>query len=181
MAPASLTKNAVESTRFVASETKPWIALEGSNFVANGLPVLTQVPCNIVATGAGKAVGAAACFVGFDAAEPRSRHVAPVGRLRGIRFLSIFRFKVWWTTHWIGTSGGDVEHETQMMVLDRNDAGRPYVLLLPLIDGPFRVSLQPGVDDYVDVCVESGSSKVTIYIISLGFSCTHHQKECVYV
>lgn len=165
MAPPSLTKIAVEATGLADFETKPWIALEGSNFIANSHPILTQVPRNVVTTGAEKAAAAAAaCFVAFNT-EVRSRHVAPMGRLRGISFMSVFRFKVWWTTHWVGTNGEDVEHETQMMGLDRYDARRPYVLLLPLIDGPFRASLQPGVDDYVDVCVESGSSKVTIYNI----------------
>lgn len=47
-----------------------------------------------------------------------------------------------------------------MMILDKNDTGRPYVLLLPIIEGPFRASLQPGVNDNVDVCVESGSTRV---------------------
>nr|KYP70243.1 Stachyose synthase [Cajanus cajan] len=49
-----------------------------------------------------------------------------------------------------------------MMIL-QNDAvrGRPYVLLLPLLEGPFRGSLQAGLDDHVDVCMESGSRRVT--------------------
>ena len=47
-----------------------------------------------------------------------------------------------------------------MMILDKNDSGRPYVLLLPLLEAPFRASLQHGDDDYVDMCVESGSTRV---------------------
>ncbi|KAK9748828.1 hypothetical protein RND81_02G083600 [Saponaria officinalis] len=77
--------------------------------------------------------------------------------------MSIFRFKVWWTTHWIGSNGSDIEHETQILILDKcdGDLGRPYVVIIPLIEGPFRASLQPGrVDEYVDICVESGSTKV---------------------
>ncbi|KAI3915228.1 hypothetical protein MKX01_035487 [Papaver californicum] len=77
--------------------------------------------------------------------------------------MSIFRFKVWWTTHWVGNKGSDLEHETQMMLLE-NDMyrSRPYVLLLPLIEGSFRGCLQPGkIDDGVDICMESGSSLVT--------------------
>ncbi|KAF2316350.1 hypothetical protein GH714_041691 [Hevea brasiliensis] len=31
--------------------------------------------------------------------------------------------------------------------------------LLPLLEGPFRASLQPGDDDNIDICVESGSPK----------------------
>lgn len=52
-----------------------------------------------------------------------------------------------------------------MVVLDKSDSGRPYVLLLPLLEGPFRSSLQPGEDDFVDICVESGSTKAS----SAGF------------
>lgn len=101
--------------------------------------------------------------MGFEADEPKSRHVATLGKLRGIRFMSLFRFKLWWTTHWVGTRGNDVENETQMMILDKNHLGRPYVLLLPLLEGPFRASIQPGPqnDDHVDICVESGSTCVT--------------------
>lgn len=41
------------------------------------------------------------------------------------------------------------------------NSGRPYVLLLPIIEGSFRASLQPGEDDNVAVCVESSSTLVT--------------------
>ncbi|KAG5230221.1 galactinol--sucrose galactosyltransferase [Salix suchowensis] len=165
MAPSS-SKNALDVVGQVDGEQPLSITLEGRTFLANGHPILTEVPINITATPSpflpsnktkNLQVG---CFVGFDAGEPKSHHVVPIGKLDGIRFMSIFRFKVWWTTHWIGNSGKDVEHETQMMILDKNDLGRPYVLLLPLLEGPFRASLQPGVDDSVDVCVESGSTQV---------------------
>ncbi|XP_030530986.1 probable galactinol--sucrose galactosyltransferase 5 [Rhodamnia argentea] len=155
------------------TSTQYAIALDGQSrtFTVNGHhPFLTDVPRNVVATpspyGSKLAgVGAAAssspgCFVGFDAAEAESRHVAPVGRLRDIRFMSIFRFKVWWTTHWVGSNGRDLESETQLVMLERSGSGRPYVLLLPLLEGPFRASLQPGDDDCIDICVESGSTKV---------------------
>ncbi|KAJ6688219.1 hypothetical protein OIU74_016853 [Salix koriyanagi] len=165
MAPSS-SKNALDVVGQVDGEQPLSITLEGRTFLANGHPILTEVPINITSTPSpflpsnktkNLQVG---CFVGFDAGEPKSHHVVPIGKLDGIRFMSIFRFKVWWTTHWIGNSGKDVEHETQMMILDKNDLGRPYVLLLPLLEGPFRASLQPGVDDSVDVCVESGSTQV---------------------
>ncbi|KAL0441020.1 UNVERIFIED_CONTAM: Galactinol--sucrose galactosyltransferase [Sesamum radiatum] len=165
MAP-SLSKNDAGFSDGLPHDGKPSsITLEGSQFLANGHPILTQVPTNIIATPSpfiskdltNNVVG---CFIGFDAGEPRSRHVVPIGKLRGIRFMSIFRFKVWWTTHWIGNSGKDVESETQIIILDKSDFGRPYVLLLPLIEGPFRASLQSGLDDDLDICVESGSTKV---------------------
>lgn len=138
---------------------QPLIALQGSDFVANGHRVLSDVPPNVVATPS--PVTPDGCFVGFDADEGKSRHVVSVGKLKGIRFMSIFRFKVWWTTHWVGDNGRDLENETQMVILDKSDSGRPHVLLLPIVEGPFRSSLQPGEDDSVDLCVESGSTKVS--------------------
>lgn len=168
MAP-SLSKGAPEVMGIIDDDDqkKPLsIILEGSEFLANGHPILTQVPQNIVATPSPyitKDVVAVGCFVGFDAKEDfaQSRHVIPLGKLKNIRFMSIFRFKVWWTTHWVGNSGKDVQHETQMMILDKStNNDRPYVLLLPLLEGPFRASLQPGEDENLDMCVESGSTKV---------------------
>ncbi|XP_058087594.1 galactinol--sucrose galactosyltransferase-like [Magnolia sinica] len=142
------------------------IVLKGQKFIVGGHPFLLDVPPNIVATPstfpqAGKVVDTAGCFVGFESVEPQSRHVEPLGRLMGIRFMSIFTFRIWWTTHWVGNNGSDIEPETQMVILDRSADGRPYVLLLPLIEGPFRASLQAGHDEYVDMCVESGSTQVS--------------------
>ncbi|KAJ1378194.1 Glycosyl hydrolases 36 [Sesbania bispinosa] len=185
MAP-SLTKNAALDVMGLVDGSLPLsIALKGSSFIANGHPFLTEVPDNIIATPSPflylKSMDANAnaiakntvgWFVGFDADEPKSRHVVPVGKLRDIRFMSIFRFKVWWTTHWVGSNGHELEHETQMLILDKNDSlGRPYVLLLPIIEGSFRASLQPGLDDYVDMCVESGSTRV----------CGSSFRSCLYI
>ena len=142
----------------IAEIKPPLISLQGPEFVANGHLVLSDVPPNVVATQS--AATGYGCFVGFDADEAKSRHVVSIGKLKGIRFMSIFRFKVWWTTHWVGDNGRDLENETQMVILEKSDSGRPYVLLLPIVEGPFRSSLQPGEDDSVDLCVESGSTKV---------------------
>ncbi|CAK7322935.1 unnamed protein product [Dovyalis caffra] len=163
MAP-SLSKNALDVVGLVDGEQPLSITLEGRTFLANGHPILTEVLINIIATpspfiSSNKAKNLVGCFVGFDAYESKSQHAVSFGKLSGIRFVSIFRFKIWWTTHWIGSSGKDGEHETQNMILDSNDWGRPYVLLLPLLEGPFRTSLQPGVDDSVEICAESGSTQ----------------------
>lgn len=169
MAP-SFTTVAKTGDLFHANSLIPSIKLEGSTFLANGHPILTHVPPNITATPSSTPPrphdnATSGCFVGFDADEPRSRHVVSIGKLKGIRFTSIFRFKLWWSTHWSGTNGREVEHETQIMMLEKDiDKGRPYVLLLPLLEGSFRASLQPGLDDdddYVDMCMESGSTRVT--------------------
>ncbi|KAK4426132.1 Galactinol--sucrose galactosyltransferase [Sesamum alatum] len=170
MAP-SLSRGASNATVLVDGFANSLIKLDDdSNFTVNDHVFLSEVPPNIVATAGGKAAARPSsttpgCFVGFDTKAPGDHHVVPIGKLKNIKFMSIFRFKVWWTTHWVGSNGSDLERETQILILDKSDEpgdkGRPYVLLLPLIEGPFRASLQPGVDDYIDVCVESGSSKVT--------------------
>lgn len=147
--------------------TNSLISLDESNFTINDQIILSEVPANITAAPSPYATGeppnsvtSPGCFVGFDAEEVSSHHVVPIGKLKNIKFMSIFRFKVWWTTHWIGNNGSDLERETQIVVLDKSD-DRPYIVLLPLIEGQFRASLQPGVDDFIDICVESGSTKVT--------------------
>uniref|UniRef100_A0A7N0U928 galactinol--sucrose galactosyltransferase n=1 Tax=Kalanchoe fedtschenkoi TaxID=63787 RepID=A0A7N0U928_KALFE len=132
------------------------VIIDGSNFTADGHVFLSRVPGNITA---GYTSGPG-CFVGFRSDEPRSRHVAEIGKLEGIRFMSIFRFKVWWTTLWVGQNGSELEHETQMVLLEKSDSGRPYVVMLPIISGSFRASIQPGSGNQVALCVESGSSKV---------------------
>ncbi|KAL8475415.1 hypothetical protein ACS0TY_028174 [Phlomoides rotata] len=149
--------------------TDSLISLDESAFTINDQVILSEVPANVTAAPSPYSTGdkAAApysvtspgCFVGFDADEASSHHVAPIGKLKNIKFMSIFRFKVWWTTHWIGSNGSDLERETQIVVLDKSSE-RPYIVLLPLIEGQFRASLQPGVDDFIDICVESGSTKV---------------------
>lgn len=164
MAP-SLSKGDSFDDTLVNGYNQSMVSLEGSKLMANGHVFLSDIPDNITVTPspytADKTVSSVGSFVGFNSAEPSSRHVVPLGKLKSLRFMSIFRFKVWWTTHWVGSNGGDLEHETQMVVLDKSDSGRPYILLLPLVEGQFRASLQPGIDDNVDICVESGSTKVS--------------------
>ncbi|XP_072999406.1 galactinol--sucrose galactosyltransferase [Typha latifolia] len=136
-------------------------SIKAGNLMVHGHSILLDVPANVHLTPPSKAhTDTCGAFLGFDSPESESRHVAHMGRLVAIKFMSIFRFKVWWTTHWVGSNGSQLEHETQLVVLDRSLSGRPYVLLLPLIEGPFRASLQPGEHDFVDICVESGSTSV---------------------
>lgn len=68
-----------------------------------------------------------------------------------------------------GKSGRDVPTETQMLLLEARDGTiihdqfyEPpteeifYVLLLPVLDGQFRTSLQGTIIDELEFCVESG-------------------------
>ncbi|KAF8392716.1 hypothetical protein HHK36_023065 [Tetracentron sinense] len=98
-------------------------------------------------------------FLGFNNEEPSNRLVNSLGKFSGRDFVSIFRFKTWWSTMWVGTSGSDLQMETQWVLLDVPEL-RSYVLILPLIEGKFRSALHPGVDGHVKLCAESGSIHV---------------------
>jgi len=76
-------------------------------------------------------------FLGFTlpaAAPAASRAPCRVGRLAGPRrFLSVFRFKTWWSTAWAGARGRDLQMETQWVLLEVPElagAGAGYVLVL---------------------------------------------------
>lgn len=165
MAP-NLTKGSIDILSGVNDDPEMSVfGHKGRNLTVGGHPFLFDVPTNVIVTPSyvackGKDMNKSGLFVGFEADKPLDRHVVPVGKILNTKFMSIFRFKVWWTTLWTGTSGSDVENETQLLMLDSSPSGRPYVLLLPLIEGPFRASLQGGDNNNVDLCVDSGSSKV---------------------
>ncbi|PAN44407.1 hypothetical protein PAHAL_9G040600 [Panicum hallii] len=146
----------------------PKITVGDGRLVAHGRTILTGVPENIVlthASGAGLVDGA---FVGATAGEARSMHVFTFGTLRDLRFMCCFRFKLWWMTQRMGTSGRDVPLETQFMLLesrpgagDGDDSGEPvYLVMLPLLEGQFRAALQGNDRDELEITLESGDKAV---------------------
>ncbi|KAG5514134.1 hypothetical protein RHGRI_035510 [Rhododendron griersonianum] len=98
-------------------------------------------------------------FIGFATEEPSDRLINSLGKFSGRDFVSIFRFKTWWSTQWVGNSGSDLQMETQWVLLDVPEL-RSYVLILPSIEGKFRSALHPGSDGHVLICAESGSTQV---------------------
>ncbi|KAG0480022.1 hypothetical protein HPP92_010880 [Vanilla planifolia] len=44
-------------------------------------------------------------FFGFSVPSPSDRLTSSLGRFVGRSFLSVFRFKTWWSTMWMGSSG----------------------------------------------------------------------------
>lgn len=98
-------------------------------------------------------------FFGFEVEEPADRVINSLGKFHDRNFLSIFRFKTWWSTQWVGKCGSDLQMETQWVLLEIPEV-KAFALIVPLIEGGFRAALNPGDDDHVMLCVESGSSKV---------------------
>ncbi|XP_052146500.1 probable galactinol--sucrose galactosyltransferase 2 [Oryza glaberrima] len=143
----------------------PRITVAEGRLVAHGRTILTGVADNIAlthASGAGLVDGA---FVGATADEPKSLHVFTFGTLRDLRFMCCFRFKLWWMTQRMGTSGRDVPLETQFMLLESRDGGggggeAVYVVMLPLLEGQFRAALQGNDRDELEICIESGDKAV---------------------
>ena len=115
--------------------------------------LLTGVPGNVTLTPFAEAFDAAAAssdaprelaeraaanarrgaFLGFTL-PAASRAPCRVGRLAGPRrFLSVFRFKTWWSTAWAGRRSRDLQMETQWVLLEVPEltgAGAGYVLVL---------------------------------------------------
>ncbi|KAI9099210.1 hypothetical protein K1719_024977 [Acacia pycnantha] len=98
-------------------------------------------------------------FLGFFQEEPSDRLMNSLGRFTGRDFLSIFRFKTWWSTQWVGNSGSDLQMETQWVLFDLPEI-KSYVIIIPIIIGSFRSALHPGSDGHVMICAESGSTQV---------------------
>ncbi|PIA27373.1 hypothetical protein AQUCO_07800007v1 [Aquilegia coerulea] len=102
-------------------------------------------------------------FVGATWDEQSCRHIFNLGVLQYARLLCLYRFKLWWMIPRVGNSGSDVLIETQMLLLESkeqagidNEESVSYVLLLPVLDGEFRSSLQGNSAKELQVCVESG-------------------------
>lgn len=74
---------------------------------------------------------------------------------RGLRFLCLYRFKLWWMTQWIGTRGQDVPCETQFLLVEVPNSAH-YAVFLPVIEGDFRAVLQGNAHDELEICLESG-------------------------
>ncbi|KAJ0976418.1 hypothetical protein J5N97_018383 [Dioscorea zingiberensis] len=141
----------------------------------NGIPLLSEVPSNVSFSSFSSIYQSTNApshllhqvqsqshqggFLGFSQPEPSNRLISSLGKFHKRDFASIFRFKTWWSTMWVGSSGSDLQMETQWVLLDVPELSS-YVLILPLIEGSFRSALHPGSDGHVLICAESGATTV---------------------
>ncbi|XP_022991278.1 stachyose synthase-like [Cucurbita maxima] len=98
-------------------------------------------------------------FLGFHQSHPSDRLTNSLGKFKGREFVSVFRFKTWWSTMWVGNSGSDLQMETQWVILNVPEINS-YVVIIPIIEGSFRAALHPGIDGHVMIWAESGSTHV---------------------
>ncbi|KAG2579574.1 hypothetical protein PVAP13_6NG271332 [Panicum virgatum] len=81
-----------------------------------------------------------------------------------------FRFKMWWMTQRMGSSGRDIPFETQFLIVEGTDGPQltndsteqpvVYTVFLPILEGSFRAVLQGNADDELEICLESGDPDV---------------------
>lgn len=144
----------------------PNISVNDGKLLVHGITVLKGVPDNIVLT-PGSGVGiVAGAFIGATASHSKSLHVFPVGVLEDMRFMCLFRFKLWWMTQRVGTCGKDIPLETQFMLVmtkgtsegQHEDSPTIYTVFLPLLEGPFRAVLQGNEKNELEICLESEGS-----------------------
>lgn len=147
----------------------PSVQLQNGCLLVNGKVVFTNVPQNVVVS----AALSGSAFVGATSATPSSRHVFTLGVFQEFNFLSLFRHKIWWMIPRIGKSGSEVAVETQMLLLEAKEESAfldgnsekssdctLYILVLPVLERPFRASLQGSASNELQFCVESGDPDV---------------------
>ncbi|KAF7831232.1 putative galactinol--sucrose galactosyltransferase 1 [Senna tora] len=146
-----------------------------------GKKVLTQVPQNVVvsppsSSTAGSLLNGA--FLGVASDQKGSRRVFPIGKLQGLRFMCVFRFKMWWMTQRMGSCGQEIPFETQFLLVEAHNGSEideginnveeeeeesgasTYAVFLPLLEGDFRAVLQGNEQNEIEICVESGCPDV---------------------
>lgn len=110
-------------------------------------------------------------FLHFTAPKPAARHVFPAGRLPLLaRFTCCHRYEPFWMRPKAGTRAGEVPVETQFLLAARKD--NSFVLLVPLLDGAFRMSLQGVGEDGLELVAESGDPAVVTSAVTGLFVAT---------
>ncbi|KAH7545458.1 hypothetical protein FEM48_Zijuj01G0096000 [Ziziphus jujuba var. spinosa] len=152
------------------------ISVADGKLTVLGNTVLVDVHDNIVVTPATGGALANGAFVGVTSDQMGCRRVFPVGKLQGLRFMCVFRFKLWWMTQRMGTCGKDIPFETQFLIVESQsesggshsdeggrvgvDESSVYTVFLPILEGDFRAVLQGNEHDELEICLESGDPAV---------------------
>ena len=90
---------------------------------------------------------------------------------RGLRFLSLFSFKLWWMKERMGSYRKAVPFETQFLLVEGSKGsplstgvgdgiGEPtiYIVFLPLLEGSFRAFFQGNENNELEISLESGKN-----------------------
>ncbi|KAL2514271.1 putative galactinol--sucrose galactosyltransferase 1 [Forsythia ovata] len=146
------------------------ISVAGGKLKVLGNSILSDVHDNIFVTPATGEYLKNGAFIGVQTDRIGSRNVFPIGKLKGLRYMCVFRFQMWWMTERMGTSGQDIPFETQFLIVERRDDSHfdekgeeqsaSYVVFLLILEGNFRVVLQGNANNELEICLESGDPAV---------------------
>ncbi|XXG52161.1 hypothetical protein AAC387_Pa03g0545 [Persea americana] len=146
----------------------PAVRIAERKLIVKDRTILSGVPDNVIPTAGSSSGPVEGIFVGAEFPASSCRQVVSLGTLRDVRFLSCFRFKLWWMAQKMGDQGRDIPLETQFLLLETRDGSyldedneNPiiYTVFLPLYEGPFRACLQGNSQDELELCIESGDSE----------------------
>lgn len=149
------------------------IDLVGGKLSVKNVPLLSEIPSNVTFKSFSAVVKPSTAppsilervqslshkggFLGFSQKDPSDHLTNSLGKFTGRDFVSIFRFKTWWSTQWVGNSGSDIQMETQWVMLDVPEL-KSYAVVIPIVEGSFRSALHPGSDGHMLICAESGAA-----------------------
>lgn len=156
------------------------VSLTNGKLMVSGQCVLSDVHDNVTLTPvvSNDDVLCDGAFIGVKSDHKGSLRVFPVGKLLGLRFMSLYRFKMWWMTQWMGVCGCEIPFETQFLLVEvRNslcldnartgsdgiDKQEMYIVFLPLLEGDFRAVLQGNEQNEMVICLESGDPAIDTF------------------
>ncbi|XP_055822743.1 probable galactinol--sucrose galactosyltransferase 6 [Solanum dulcamara] len=160
-----------EEEAAAAMTITPVIRISDRKLVVKDRTILTNVPDNVITTSSAASGPLEGVFLGPEFDQDNSRHVVSLGKLQDVRFLSCFRFKLWWMAQKMGDRGSEIPMETQFLLVETkdgshfgsnnniNDDNIVYAVFLPLIEGSFRAVLQGNPEDELELCLESGDKE----------------------
>lgn len=132
-------------------------SIQSQALTHNGKPLLTDIGSQITILADPRGTG---LFLRLSAERPAARQVFRLGNLNQTgRLLCHYRNKPYWMIPKLVTCAGDVPVETQFLLTELSS--NCYALLVPLLDGAFRMSLQGAGEYGLEVIAESGDPAVT--------------------
>ncbi|KAK2630928.1 hypothetical protein EUGRSUZ_L03702, partial [Eucalyptus grandis] len=102
------------------------VSLTNGKLMVSGQGVLSNVHDNVSLTPvvSNDDVLCDGAFIGVKSDHKGSLRVFPVGKLLGLRFMSLYRFKMWWMTQWMGVCGCEIPFETQFLLVETGSDGQ---------------------------------------------------------
>jgi len=98
-------------------------------------------------------------FLHLSAERAASRHRTCLGRIPGLeRFVACHRFEPYWMKPVVGRGASEVPAETQFFLGQLRGLG--WLLVVPLVDDPFRCSLDAGPNDAIELLAETGCARL---------------------